>query len=365
VKAGWQIKPLGELCDILDNRRKPVTKSDRIAGPYPYYGATGIQDFVSDFIFDEPLVLVGEDGAKWESGENTAFPIEGKCWVNNHAHVLRPIRERLLDNWLIHFLNHSDLTEYVSGLTVPKLNQGSLREIRIPLAPIEEQHRIVTLLDEAFADIATAKANAEKNLQNVREVFETHLRNLLNARVVDGIDTTLHKCCDQIFAGGDVPKDRVSNERTATYPVPIFSNGAKDDGLYGFTDTARVTKPSVTVSARGTLGFSAIRNEPFLPVVRLIVLTPNENLIDLCFLHYTVLGMDFENTGTSIPQLTVPNFKDLSIYLPPLAKQKEFVLALDSIRDEIQNLESIYLQKLTALDDLKKSLLHQAFSGLL
>ena len=161
MKAGWTTKPLGELCDILDSRRKPVTKSDRIAGPYPYYGATGIQDFVNDFLFDEPLVLVGEDGAKWESGENTAFPIEGKCWVNNHAHVLRPIRERLLDNWLIHFLNHSDLTEYVSGLTVPKLNQGSLREIRIPLAPIEEQRRIVTLLDEVFADIATSKAIAD------------------------------------------------------------------------------------------------------------------------------------------------------------------------------------------------------------
>ena len=117
------------------------------------------------------------------------------------------------------------------------------------------------------------------------------------------------------------------------------------------------------MSARGTLGFSAIRKEPFLPVVRLIVLTPNENLIDLSFLHYTVLGMDFKNTGTSIPQLTVPNFKDLSIYLPPLAKQKALVFALDSTRDEIQNLESIYQQKLSALDALKKSLLHQAFSG--
>lgn len=196
MKAGWKNKPLGELCDILDNRRKPVTKSDRIAGPYPYYGATGIQDFVNDFLFDEPLVLVGEDGAKWESGENTAFPIEGKCWVNNHAHVLRPIRERLLDNWLIHFLNHSDLTEYVSGLTVPKLNQGSLREIRIPLAPIEEQRRIVTLLDEAFADIATAKANAEKNLQNAREIFDNALQSLVDGITNDWTHRTMAQVCD-------------------------------------------------------------------------------------------------------------------------------------------------------------------------
>ncbi|MBA3727326.1 MAG: hypothetical protein H0W86_13070, partial [Armatimonadetes bacterium] len=73
-----------------------------------------------------PLVLVGEDGAKWASGENTAFAVEGRCWVNNHAHVLRPLRDTVIDNWLIHYLNHSDLSDFVSGLTVPKLNQGNL-----------------------------------------------------------------------------------------------------------------------------------------------------------------------------------------------------------------------------------------------
>ncbi len=285
------------------------------------------------------------------------------------ADLVRIRAQKINTKYLCYHLNSPTTNEFINsmqkGTTRPRVTLSVVRDLPIYVPSDTEQIRIVTLLDEAFADIATAKANAEKNLQNARKLFETHLRTVLSTRTSDGMDTTLQKCCDQIFAGGDVPKDRVSIERTAVYPVPIFSNGAKDDGLYGFTDTARVTKPSVTVSARGTLGFSAIRNEPFLPVVRLIVLTPNENLIDLCFLHYTVLGMDFENTGTSIPQLTVPNFKDLSIYLPPLAKQKELVLALDSIRDELQNLESIYRQKLTALDDLKKSLLHQAFSGFL
>ncbi|MFH1902541.1 MAG: restriction endonuclease subunit S [Candidatus Omnitrophota bacterium] len=144
---GWQTKHLGDLCDVLDNKRKPITKRDRIAGKYPYYGATGVLDHVQGYLFDEPLVLVGEDGAKWESGENTAFAVEGKCWVNNHAHVLRPDRTKLLDNWLIYHLNHSDLIEFVSGLTVPKLNQGTLREIPIPLPPIPEQQRIVKKID--------------------------------------------------------------------------------------------------------------------------------------------------------------------------------------------------------------------------
>ena len=92
MNKGWRTEALGELCDVLDHRRKPITKCDRVAGDYPYYGATGVLGHVEGYIFDEPLVLVGEDGAKWESGANTAFAVEGKIWVNNHAHVLRPRR---------------------------------------------------------------------------------------------------------------------------------------------------------------------------------------------------------------------------------------------------------------------------------
>src|SRR5260370_2904417 len=178
MKEGWQTRELGDLCEVLDYKSKPITKRDRVEGDYPYYGATGILGYVEGYLSDENLVLVGEDGAKWGSGENTAFAVEGKIWVNNHAHVLRPHRDRVLDNWLIYFLNHSDLSKFVSGLTVPKLNQGNLREIPIPLAPLPVQQRIVGILDEAFDGIATAKANAEENLQHARALFEQHLQSV-------------------------------------------------------------------------------------------------------------------------------------------------------------------------------------------
>ncbi len=365
MKKGWKTVPLGELCDVLDHQRKPITKRDREAGEYPYYGATGVLDHVVGYLFDEPLVLVGEDGAKWASGENTAFAVEGKIWVNNHAHVLRPHRNTLLDNWLIYHLNHTDLSEFVSGLTVPKLNQGSLREIPVPVPPLAEQQRIVSLLDEAFEGLATAKANAEKNLQNARALFESHLQSVFTQRGPGWVETTLESCCEQIFAGGDVPKDRLSEERTPKFSVPIYSNGEKNDGLYGFTDVARVTKPSITVSARGTLGFTAIRTEPFLPVVRLIVLVPDERQIMLSFLYYAVVGMDFGNTGTSIPQLTVPNFKESKLHVPTLSEQEAIVEKLDALTEETQRLARLYERKHVALEALKKSLLHQAFTGAL
>lgn len=376
MKAGWTTKPLGELCDILDSRRKPVTKSDRIAGPYPYYGATGIQDFVNDFLFDEPLVLVGEDGAKWESGENTAFPIEGKCWVNNHAHVLRPIRERLLDNWLIHFLNHSDLTEYVSGLTVPKLNQGSLREIRIPLAPIEEQRRIVTLLDEVFADIATAKANAEKNLQNARTLFISHLQSGYHqqgegwtpARIADIAKHSLGKMLDKAKNRGDLkPYLRNLNVRWFDFDlsdVQEMKFTPEESGKY------TAIKGDVLICEGGYPGRCAIweDDEPIYFQKALHRVRFNNPLHSKWFVNYLYLmdqTGDLKNhfSGTGIQHFTGEALAKFTLPIPPDKQIQQVLGKANQLEAEVVRLESIYRQKLTALDDLKKTLMHQAFSG--
>jgi type I restriction enzyme M protein len=158
IHPDWPIVELGEAVEILDSKRRPITKHERKPGPYPYYGATGVLDHVEDFLFDEPLVLLGEDGAKWGSGENSAYAINGKTWVNNHALVLRPIRTRLLDGFLITALNEMDLNRFVTGVTVPKLNQEKMRSIPIPLPPIATQQSIV---EEIEAEQALVAANRE------------------------------------------------------------------------------------------------------------------------------------------------------------------------------------------------------------
>jgi len=157
----WETVFLGDVVDILDNRRKPVKKEDRKKGPYPYYGATGILDHVNDFIFDEKLVLVGEDGAKWSKGEKTAFIIQGKSWVNNHAHVLRAKKNKIIDIFLMNLLNEMDLSYFITGVTVPKLNQQKLREIKIPLPPLEIQEQIVAELENYKKIVDGAKQVVE------------------------------------------------------------------------------------------------------------------------------------------------------------------------------------------------------------
>ena len=160
----FDLVPLGDVVEILDSRRKPITKHDREPGPYPYYGATGVLDYVKDYLFDETLVLVGEDGAKWGVGDKTAFAISGKTWVNNHAHVLRPKRDLLLDTYLIEMLNEMDLSPYITGVTVPKLNQEKLRSIQIPLPPIAIQQEIVAEI-ESYHKIIDGARQVLENYQ--------------------------------------------------------------------------------------------------------------------------------------------------------------------------------------------------------
>ena len=157
--------------------------------------------------------------------------------------------------------------------------------------------------------------------------------------------------CSEIFAGGDAPKNRMSIEKTSKYTIPIYSNGEDGNGLYGYTDVARVKLPSITVSARGTIGYTAIRKEPFVPIVRLITVTPIPELIDIHYLYYAIKNFNFTGSGTSIPQLTVPMIKQCTFPLPTLGKQHEIAVVLDKVSDLIAKRR----QQLDKLDLLVKS----------
>ena len=165
--------------------------------------------------------------------------------------------------------------------------------------------------------------------------------------------------CSEIFAGGDAPKSNMSDIKTDEYGIPIFSNGEANDGLYGYTNFARVTQPSITVSARGTIGFVAVRNEPFVPIVRLISLTPNSEKIEIKYLYYALQNYKFDGSGTSIPQLTVPMLKKYSFPLPTKQQQLSIIARLDNIC----NLIALRKQQLSKLDELVKARFVELFDG--
>ena len=136
-----------DCCEILDSKRVPITASERKRGEYPYYGANGIQDYVSDYIFDDELVLLAEDGGNFGSKERPiAYKVSGKCWVNNHAHVLKP-RACINVDYLCYALMFYNVDGMVNGATRQKLTQAAMRKMQIPFRRMEEQVHIVDELN--------------------------------------------------------------------------------------------------------------------------------------------------------------------------------------------------------------------------
>lgn len=136
-----------DCCDILDSQRKPITESERVPGMYPYYGANGIQGTINQYIFDGKLVLVAEDGGHFGSKTKPiAYLVNGKCWVNNHAHVLRA-KKGFLAEYICYSLMFYKIEGYINGATRQKLTQAALRKLIIPKRPVEYQKAIVDRLD--------------------------------------------------------------------------------------------------------------------------------------------------------------------------------------------------------------------------
>ncbi|MCU1720717.1 restriction endonuclease subunit S [Pseudomonas sp. 5P_5.1_Bac1] len=171
-------KTLGELAENLDSKRKPIRSGLRDVGDIPYYGASGIVDYVKDYIFDGDFLLVSEDGANLLA-RNTpiAFSVSGKSWVNNHAHVLKfeTYAER---RYVEYYLNSIDLTPYISGAAQPKLNQKNLNGIKIPNPSPEEKERIVAILDKFDALTSSITEGLPREIALRQQQYE-HYRDLL------------------------------------------------------------------------------------------------------------------------------------------------------------------------------------------
>ena len=177
---GVEWTTLGDVTENHDRKRRPVTRSDRQGGEYPYYGANGVQDFVDGFIFDGTFLLIGEDGSvKRADGTPVLNWAVGKIWVNNHAHVLTSASERFNLRYLFHYLKTVDISALVSGGTQPKLNQRNLNQIPVPLVPREEQDRIVEILDRFDALVNDLSVGLPAELVARRKQYEYYRDKLL------------------------------------------------------------------------------------------------------------------------------------------------------------------------------------------
>lgn len=384
----WKNKTINNICKILDNKRVPISKKNRISGIYPYYGASGIVDYIDKYIFDEELVLIGEDGAKWGAFENSAFIVNGKYWVNNHAHILKPNNEILINKFLVYFLNYSNLEKYITGATVKKLNQQKLKQIEIPLPPLKEQERIVGILDESFAKIDESIKILEQDLLNLDELMQSALQKAFNPlkdnakenyKLPQGwewksleeiseinprnkIDDNIHVS----FISMDKILDGYSND--FSYKVKKWKEVKK-----GFTHFKQgdigVAKITPCFENRKSVIFDKLENGFGAGTTELHIIRANESVYSKFLLWFFKTEWFIQNgilnmTGaTGHKRISKDFIKSLQIPLPPLKEQEQIASHLDELSSHVKNLKQNYQAQIKDLQELKNSLLDKAFKG--
>ena len=329
-----------QCCEILDSMRIPVTASERECGEYPYYGANGIQGYVSNYIFDDELVLVAEDGGNFGSKEKPiAYRVSGKCWVNNHAHVLKP-KEGLDVEYLCYSLMFYRVEGMINGATRKKLTQKALRQMKIPMLKLDEQIKIATQIKH----IEMIKEKRLKQLHKLDELIQARFVEMFGDPVVNDkgwkIDT-VEKLCKEIYGGGTPSKSHPEYYEDGNIPW-VSSKDMKTDVLNDSqikinqlgvdNSTARMVPVNsvIMVIRSGILKHTlpvAINVVPITVNQDLKVFIPNERLLTR-FLAVQ-FKMHEKDILSGVRAVTADNIefnslKQRKLIVPPIELQQEF-----------------------------------------
>ncbi len=339
MKQGWEIKKLGDVATILDSQRKPVTKKDRCNGIYPYYGASGVQDYVDKYIFDGRYLLVGEDGAKWGASDKSAYIVDGKCWVNNHAHILK-LDNSINDKMVEYYLVYKDLSEYITGAIVPKLTQQALKQIPIPVPEREEQERIVGELDCLSGIIAAKRAQLRELDTLAQSIFYT----MFGDPITNDKGWQTKKLGDvALIVGGSTPSTREETNWNGdlNWVTPAELNGTL---YYGETQRKITTEGArglellpvgtVLLSSRAPIGKLAITTVPMYCNQGFKNVVCGESINNIYVYYYllaTIENVKALGVGATFKEVSKRAVENYHILVPPIDLQKQFAEKIENI----------------------------------
>lgn len=395
MKAGWQKQQLvavaKKITDGSHNPPKGVAKSE-------YLMLSSKNVFDDNFHYEDPRYLSVED-FKQEDKRTAIEPGDvlltivgtiGRCAVvpmnapkitlQRSVAVIRPISETVHPRFLMYsfMVRNAELNEQARGVAQKGIYLETLRELVVEFPPLPEQKRIVTILDEAFDGITTAKANAGKNLQNARALFESHLQSVFTQRGEGWVDRTLDQVC--IVERGSSPRPIKNFFTTADDGVNWIKIGdTEEGGKYVYSTGQKITPEGAKQSRFVKEGDFILTNSmsygrPYIMktsgcihdgwfVLRLNISIDTDYFYYLLSSSYVQGQFAQLASGSVVKNISGDLVKRAILPIPPLAHQQEIVEKLLEISAETQRLESIYQQKLAALDAVKKSLLDQAFTG--
>jgi len=387
MKAGWEIKRLGDVCEIIKGR-KPVLKATASNGDLPYLVAKvlrGTKEAEYASVNERNSIMVEESETIIIcDGSNSGEVFTGFRGILSSTMGKIAKKAEIDDDYLRAFLasTFDVFNGAKTGAAIPHLDKEALYQLQFPLPPFPEQQRIVAILDHAFDAIATAKANAEKNLKNAREIFESHLNAVFTQGGEGWVETTINKATGGVFTGpfGSIlhKSDYIENGIPLVNPSHITAFGIQPDMRKTVSkETARrlesyiMHEGDVVIGRRGEMGRCALvtsAENGWLCGTGSFYIKPS----DKCDMGYLVRYLRSNGCreklealagGAVMPNLSNTALGGFSLFLPSLQEQKRIVNEIDALVTETQHLEYIYQQKLAALDELKKSLLHQAFTG--
>ncbi|MDM8532781.1 restriction endonuclease subunit S, partial [Anaerolineales bacterium HSG25] len=369
---------MGDIVENHDQKRIPLKSADRSlrSGKYPYYGASGIIDYIDDYLFDGDYLLIGEDGANLLARATPiAFKASGKFWVNNHAHVVKPKSNVLLD-WLVRFFDVLDLKPFVTGSAQPKLAQRLFNTIPVPLPPLDEQKQIAAILDKADA----LRAKRRQAIAKLDALLQATFLDMFGDPVTNPKSIsklTLNEITLNITDGKH--GDCKPSENSGYYFVSVkdiksgqidYSNARQidyDDFLEVHRRT-RLEEGDVLITNSGTIGRTAVIMQS--PLVErttfqksVAIVKPDKKKIVSLYLRAAldmcVVNLTRVSSGSSQKNLLLRQLRNFEVCVPPFDQQHEFALRVQ----EIGKLRTVHKHALTKLDTLFHALQQQAFRG--
>lgn len=369
---------LKDIVNNLDNIRKPLNEQQRKeitrVGKYPYCGANGIVDYIDEYIFDDEILCIAEDGSDWSFNKKCTYIMKEKCWVNNHTHVVTP-KEGVVVQYLSYYLNYIDLSNKITGTTRGKLTKSALNDIDIYLPDYDNQQKVANVLDKAQELIDKRKEQIEACDELIKSLFY-HMFGSISINPYNYKMVYLEDVCNKITDGKH--GGCILEKDTGYYFV-----GAREiyDGKIHYETAQEILSSEfekdykrcniengdfVIVNTGATIGKTAIANSELtcktLLQKSVALLKVKKDLITSKFLQYCYIinsDMYVVKSASAQPNLLLSRIRKTQIYLPPLQLQNEFAQKVEKIEQQKQLLE----QSLTELENNFNSLMQRAFKG--
>ena len=354
-KNEWKKVKLGDVCEVLDSKRVPISEENRIKGEYPYYGANGIQGYINEYIFDEELVLLAEDGGNFGSKiKSIAYKISGKTWVNNHAHVLKAKDEIISTDFLLYSLMFYDVTKLITGTTRKKLTRAGMEKITLSIPTLSIQNKITDYLQkiESFISFRKHQLNSLKELN--KSLFSKYSKSQ-KTKILE-----LGDICEFIKDGTHQTPIYVDNKKDS---FKFLSSKDVSKGVINWDNTKYIAKElhkelqkkispkknDILLAKNGTTGIAALvdKDEVFDIYVSLAIL----RLKDGYHPKYILGGINSVETnqqfkrslkGIGVPNLHLSEIKKVKIPIPPIELQNKFA-------ERIEKIEKLKFIKKTSL----------------